>query len=79
MPPDQINARRIAEFEALAEESYAAMYDSRYPAGCYANLKDYFSQAIRAADHAGLIDEATRLRQRLDHCKQVFRNQFSNF
>lgn len=79
MPPDQIILKQIAECEALAERAYDEMYDSRYPAGCYADLKDYFSAAISAASQAGLTDEAARLEKRLDHCKQVYRRQFASF
>jgi hypothetical protein len=79
MPPDELSLKRIAKYEALAEQAYEAMYDSSYPVGCYANLKDYFSAAISAAHAAGLSDEATRLEARLDHCKQVYRKQFSSF
>lgn len=55
------------------------MYDSRSPAACYSDLKDYFSQAIAAANRAGLHAEAERLMKRLEHCKQVYRSQFSGF
>jgi hypothetical protein len=55
------------------------MYDSRSPAACYSDLKDYFGQAIVAARRAGLDEEAARLMARLDHCKQVYRKQFSAF
>jgi len=55
------------------------MYDSRSPAACYSDLKDYFAQAIAAARRAGLADEAVRLMARLDHCKQIYRKQFSAF
>jgi hypothetical protein len=78
MPTDQIILTQIAKYEALAEQAYEEMYDSRYPVGCYANLKDYFSAAIGAANQAGLTDQAKRLEKRLDHCKEVYRKQFSN-
>ena len=79
MPTDQNILKQIAKCEALAEQAYEEMYDSRYPVGCYADLKDYFSAAISAANDAGLTDEAMRLQTRLDHCKQVYRKQFSGF
>jgi hypothetical protein len=75
--PNEISLKRIVEFEVLAEQAYADMYDSNYPVGCYANLKDYFSAAISAAHDAGLTEEVQRLQKRLDHCKQVYRKQFS--
>jgi len=55
------------------------MYDSRSPAGCYSDLKDYFATAIGAAERAGLHDDAKRLSARLDHCKKVYRSQFAGF
>jgi hypothetical protein len=78
MTTDEIILKQIAKYEALAEQAYEEMYDSRYPIGCYANLKDYFSAAISAANQAGLTDQAERLEKRLDHCKEVYRKQFSS-
>jgi hypothetical protein len=69
----------IAEYETLAEKAYAEMYDSCSPAACYSDLKDYFAQAIGTAKRFGLDMEAQRLSKRLDHCRQVYRNQFSSF
>ena len=34
--------------------------------------------AIAVAERVGLHDEATRLHQRLEHCKNVYRSQFSS-
>jgi len=76
---DDVDIKRMKECEALAEQAYDAMYNTRYPVGHYADLKDYFSDAIAAASRAGLTAEAERLRQRLEHCKQVYRRQFSGF
>jgi hypothetical protein len=69
----------IAEYEALAEKAYDAMYDSRNPAAHYSDLKDYFAQAVGAAERAGLKQEAERLTKRLDHWRAVYRSQFSGF
>jgi hypothetical protein len=69
----------VAKYEALAEAAYNEMYDSRSPAACYSDLKDYFAIAIGAAERAGLHDDAKRLNARLDHCRQVYRGQFSRF
>jgi hypothetical protein len=77
--PDQTERKQVAEYEALAEKAYDDMYDARSPAACYSDLKDYFAQAIAAARRAGLDEEAARLTARLDHCKQVYRKQFSAF
>jgi hypothetical protein len=78
-PPHQTGRKTVARFEALAERAYTEMYDSRSPAACYSTLKDYFAMAIGAAERAGLHDEAKRLSERLDHCKKVYRSQFSDF
>jgi hypothetical protein len=59
----------VAKYEALAEAAYDEMYDSRSPAACYSDLKDYFAMAIGAAERAGLHDDVKRLNARLDHCK----------
>jgi hypothetical protein len=77
--PHEARLKEIAGYEALAEKAYAEMYDSSSPAACYSNLKDYFAQAIGAAERFGLNTEAKRLSKRLDHCRQVYRNQFSSF
>jgi hypothetical protein len=76
---NEASLKEIAGYEALAEKAYAEMYDSRSPAACYSDLKDYFAQAIGAAERFGLNTEAKRLSKRLDHCRQVYRNQFSGF
>jgi hypothetical protein len=78
-PSHETSIKEIAGYEALAEKAYAEMYDSRSPAACYSDLKDYFAQAIGAAERFGLDIEARRLNKRLNHCKQVYRNQFSGF
>jgi hypothetical protein len=69
----------VAKYEALADKAYGDMYDSRTPAACYSDLKDYFASAIGAAERAGLHDEAARLDAKLEHCRQVYRSQFSSF
>ncbi len=76
---DRDEARRMAELEALAEKAYDEMYETRYPAGLYSEMKDLFAAAIGAAERAGLEDEAERLLKRLDHCREVYRKQFSSF
>jgi pyruvate carboxylase len=76
---DEDDRKEVAKFEALAETAYNEMYDSRAPAGCYSNLKDYFAIAIGLAERAGLHDDAKRLSARLDHCKKVYRSQFAGF
>jgi hypothetical protein len=73
------DVRRMAELEALAEKAYDEMYETRSPAGPYSELKDLFALAIGAAERAGRPDEVARLTRRLDHCRQVYRKQFSSF
>jgi hypothetical protein len=69
--------QEVARYEALAEAAYSEMYDTRSPAGSYSELKECFAMAISAAERAGLHDEAKRLNARLEHCKNVYRSQFS--
>ena len=76
---DEDGRKEVAKYEALAEAAYDEMYDSRSPAARYSDLKDFFAMAIGAAERAGLHDEAKRLSARLDHCKKVYRSQFSGF
>ncbi len=71
--------RRMAECEALAEKAYDEMYETRFPAGLYGEMKDCFIDAIAAARRAGRPDEVERLTRRLESCKQVYRKQFSGF
>jgi hypothetical protein len=75
--PENEARAEVARLEALAEKAYDEMYETRYPAGPYSDLKDYFIAAISAAQEGGLIDEAERLSKRLEHCKRVYRSQFS--
>jgi hypothetical protein len=70
---------QVARLEALAEKAYDEMYETRFPTGCYADLKDHFVDAIGVAERAGLTADAERLRKRLNHCKKVYRSQFSHF
>jgi hypothetical protein len=67
----------LPELERLAEAYYDAMYDSRYPAGEYANAKDAFRDAIALARELGDTKAVERLEARLAHVKAVFRSQFT--
>ena len=69
--------RKMAEFETLAEKAYDEMYETRFPSGLFGDVKDFFALAIAAAERAGRPDEAERLGKRLEHCRQVYRKQFS--
>ena len=71
--------QEVARYEALAEAAYSEMYETRSPAGSFSELKECFAMAIGAAERAGLHDEAKRLKARLDHCRKVYRSQFSGF
>jgi hypothetical protein len=80
MPRDAATPlEQLAEYETLAERAYDDMYDSASPAACYSDLKDYFASAIDVANRAGLREEVERLTKRLDHCREVYRRQFSAF
>jgi hypothetical protein len=78
-PPesDQPDDRRLKELEALAEEAYNEMYDTRYPTGCYSRAKEAFYDAIALADRLGRQIDVKRLEKRLQHVKDVFRHQFT--
>jgi hypothetical protein len=76
---DDDELRRMADYEASAEKVYDEMYHTRYPIGCYSEFKDLFAYAIGAARRAGRPDEVERLSKRLEHCKEVYRKQFSQF
>jgi hypothetical protein len=76
---DETARAEAARYEALAEAAYDEMYETRSPTGPYSDVKDFFALAIGAAERAGLHDEAKRLNARLEHCKQVYRSQFSSF
>ncbi len=79
LPTADDELRRMAEFEARAEKAYDEMYETRFPAGPYADVKDFFALAIGAAERAGRPDEVERLNRRLDHCRTVYRKHFSGF
>jgi len=78
MAADEAARREVAKYEALAEAAYDEMYETRSPAGSYSELKECFALAIAAAERAGLNDDAKRLSERLEHCKNVYRSQFSS-
>ena len=75
---DDADRTEVARYEALAEAAYGEMYETRSPVGSYSELKECFAMAIAAAERAGLHDEARRLSERLEHCKNVYRSQFSS-
>jgi hypothetical protein len=69
----------IAKFEALADKAFFEMHEASSPRGCYSDLKDYFADAIGAAERAGLAAEAKGSRNKLNNCRAVYRNQFAGF
>jgi hypothetical protein len=75
--PNDDALARIAHLEALAEKAYDEMYETRSPFGSFSELKDCFAEAIGVAERAGLEAEAKRLTARLEHCRAVYRSQFS--
>ena len=68
---------RLQELERLGEKYYEAMYETRYPAGEYANAKDAFHDAIALAKQLGETEIEKRLEARLAHIKAVYRSQFT--
>ena len=74
--PDDDDSR-LKALEALAEEAYGEMYDTRYPTGCYSRAKEAFYDAITLADRLGRQEDVERLQKRLQHVKEVFRRQFT--
>ena len=71
--------KQLEHLKAMGEKAYDDMYEARSPLGCYCDLKDYFTDAIAAAERAGLPTEAKRLRDRLMSCISIYRSQFGNF
>ena len=69
----------LAEWERLAEKSYADMYDVP-PFGstkdCYDDACFQFARAIEVAQRLGLSDEAARLTKRVDNIRGVYNSQF---
>jgi hypothetical protein len=78
-PPesDTPDGRRLKELEALAEEAYNQMYDTRYPSECYSRAKEAFYDAIALANRLDRQQDVKRLEKRLQHVKDVFRHQFT--
>lgn len=68
----------MVKLEALAEAAYDAMYEARlYGAkDRYEEARAHFARAIDAAQRAGLMEEAARLRRRRDHVVRVYNSQF---
>jgi hypothetical protein len=72
------DTKEIARFEALAEQAYTTMYDTRDH-----SVKDCIDDALynlgRARDIAqmrGLKDDIVRLTRRMAHIQAVYESQF---
>lgn len=74
--PEDSKRPPYRDFEDIAEEAYDDMYEGRV-AGRWSDIKEYLGMAILSAEREGLTDEAERLRQRLDHIRNVVQRQFS--
>jgi hypothetical protein len=66
----------ISVLERMGEEAYDAMYDARRPQDDFRDAREAFSEAIHAAEKAGLKREARRLRDRWEHIRAVYTHQF---
>ena len=62
--------------EKRAEEIYHELSEHGGH-GLLSEIKECLTEAIAAAEAAGLPGEATRLRARLDHVVTVYRRQFT--
>src|SRR5262245_3164550 len=76
-PATATRHEHLRALEKLGEQYYDAMYDTRYPAGEYANAKDAFRDAVALARELGETDIEKRLEARLAHIKAVYRSQFT--
>jgi hypothetical protein len=72
------DSKEIAQFEALAEAAYSAMYEARphNVKDCYEDAGAHFQRAIDIAKAKGLADAAERLTRRRDHVAAVYNSQF---
>ena len=68
----------MLEYEEKAETAYTAIYDAQ--PWDEKDLKDdalfYLARAIEVADALGLVDEALRLKARVDNIMGVYNSQF---
>lgn len=70
--------KEIAQFEALAEAAYGAMYDAKdhNVKDCYEDASYNLSRAVDVARAHGLAEEVERLSKRIDHIAAVYNSQF---
>ena len=70
--------KSLAQCKKIGEQAYSDMYDASFGAsGHYSDAKDAFCDAIVIAQELELPEEVSALESRLQHIKNVFRNQFS--
>lgn len=63
---------------SLGEKYYDQLYETRLnKTGLYSSMKDALIDAISTARQLGFTEYAASLDKRLDHCKSVFRSQFT--
>ena len=72
------DTKEIARFEALAEEAYSEMYDTRdhNVRDCFDDALYNLQRAIEIAQMRGLTEDIARLKKRRDHIQSVYNNQF---
>jgi hypothetical protein len=74
---NQDDDQRLKELEDIAEAEYDEMYNSMNPTVSYSRAKEAFNDAIAFANIVGRQVDVARLEKRLQHVKDVFRNQFT--
>jgi len=72
--------KELAQFEALAEAAYSAMYDVRAHGvkDCYDDALYNLGRALDIAQMRGLKSELERLTKRQAHIMAVYNSQFRN-
>jgi hypothetical protein len=71
-----VKPAEVEAYAQAAEAAYAAMYDSRRPKDHFDDAMSAFHHAIKAADGAGLRDEAIRLKWRREEVRAIYNSQF---
>jgi hypothetical protein len=69
----------LDEWERLAEQSYAEMYEARRAKEPYEDACLAFARAIAVAQRLGLDQEVERLMRRVEHIRAVYNSQFRGF
>ena len=79
MEHDPSGRAELDEWERLAEQSYAQMYEARRAKEPYEDACLAFARAIAVAQRLGLDQEAARLIKRSEHVRAVYNSQFRGF